>query len=45
MEKAERVLEHSLREHATVDVQIHWLRSGDPGFENWEIGRQRGAPS
>lgn len=44
MGKAERVLEHSLRRHASIEVEIHWMRAGDPGFEGWEIGRKPGAP-
>lgn len=47
---AERVLEHTIRKHATCDVDIHWMRSGDVGFEvspdgadgSWNIGRGPG---
>ena len=35
---AERVLEHSIRKHATCDVAITWMRSGDPGWEVSEHG-------
>lgn len=45
---AEKVLEHSIRKHATCPVQMHWMRSGDaplwaasefgdPG--TWKLGR------
>lgn len=56
MEKAEKVLEHSIRKHATAPVDITWMRGGDPGWKggtagefaeglvDWNIGRQRGLP-
>lgn len=48
---AERVLEYSIRKHATCDVDIHWMRAGDPGWEitadgrdgTWRIGREPGS--
>jgi hypothetical protein len=47
---AERVLEYSIRKHATCDVAFHWMRSGDQGWEvspdgaggSWRIGREPG---
>jgi hypothetical protein len=47
---AERVLEYSIRKNATCPVEIHWMRSGDPGWEvsadgangSWRIGREPG---
>jgi hypothetical protein len=44
MGKAERALEHSLRRNASLDVEIHWMRSGDIGFNDWSIGRKPGLP-
>lgn len=35
---AERVLEHSIRKHATCPVDITWMRSGDPGWEVSKLG-------
>ena len=48
---AERVLEYSIRKHATCPVDIRWMRSGDPGWEvtpdgrngTWNIGREPGS--
>lgn len=48
---AERVLEYSILKHATCDVAIHWMRSGEPGWEvsedgrngSWRIGREPGS--
>ena len=44
---AERVLEHSIRKHATCPVEMHWMRSGDPEWpasedgrnDSWNLGR------
>ena len=44
MGKAECALECSLRRNSTVGVEVHWMRSGDPGFDDWNIGRERGRP-
>lgn len=37
---AEAVLEYSIRKHATIPVDIHWMRSGDPGFEVGPVGSE-----
>ena len=39
---AERVLEHSIRKHATCDVDIHWMRAGDPDWPVSEAGKPAG---
>lgn len=39
--RAEAVLEHSIRKHATCPVRIHWMRSGDG--PDW-LTSDRGAP-
>lgn len=56
MRKAELVLEHSIRKHASQPVEIHWMRANDPGFRveehstwgendpSWSIGRPPGTP-
>lgn len=45
MGRAERVLEHSIRKHSTIPVEITWMRAGDPGFaEEWDRGRAPGRP-
>jgi len=37
---AERALERSIREHTKRDVELTWMRSGDPGWgEEWNRGR------
>lgn len=45
---AERVLEYSIRRHATCDFQLHWMRAGDPDWPvsadgnpagTWKLGR------
>ena len=36
---AESVLEHSIIKHTTCPVEIHWMRSGDPGWEISENGQ------
>jgi len=38
---AELVLEHSIRQHSQrADIEITWMRSGDPG---WEVSKDGGA--
>lgn len=37
---AEAVLEYSIRKHCTEPVEIHWMRSGDPGFEVGIVGSE-----
>ena len=44
MGKAETVLEHSIRKHASQPVEITWMRAGDPGWDDWNIGREPGNP-
>lgn len=48
MGKAEAVLEFTIREYASRDVEIVWMRAGDPGWragEDWNIGpRAPGKP-
>ena len=47
---AERVLEHSIRKHASRPVEIHWMRGGDAGWEvskngdngSWRINMEPG---
>jgi hypothetical protein len=39
---AERVLEYSIRKHTDAEVEIHWMRYGDPGFDDWNLGRPPG---
>lgn len=34
--RAERVLEYSIRKHTTSDVDITFMRSGDPGWDDWD---------
>ncbi len=44
MQKAEAVLEHSIRKHTPVPVDITWMRAGEPGFDDWNMGRKPGKP-
>lgn len=37
---AEDVLEYSIKKHSTQPVEIHWMRSGDPGWEVGETGSE-----
>ena len=47
---SDRVLENGIRKHASTDLEITWMRAGDPGFEvgesadgsTWNIGRPAG---
>lgn len=43
MGAAENVLEYTLRSHSKRQIEIHWMRAGDPGFA-WNIGRPPGQP-
>ena len=44
MGKAELALEHSIRVRTQAEVEFTWMRSGDPGWDDWNIGRERGHP-
>lgn len=41
---AERTLEYSIRKHASVPVEVTFMRSGEGAFADWEKGRKEGQP-
>lgn len=42
--RAERVLEYSIRKHTSAEVDIHFMRSGEGEFADWQKGRSEDQP-